>query len=71
MLWGRFDQFITAIIPAKDLRTQLRTGGASLGGGRLSATWSALVAAPSPSWLAVATAGAVRHPYASPTTRRL
>jgi hypothetical protein len=27
MLWGRFDQFITAIIPAKDLRTQVRLRG--------------------------------------------
>jgi hypothetical protein len=27
MLWGRFDQFITAIIPAKDLRTELRLRG--------------------------------------------
>jgi hypothetical protein len=28
MLWGRFDQFLTAIIPAKDLRAQLRLRGA-------------------------------------------
>lgn len=27
MLWGRFDQFLTAVIPAKDLRTQLRLRG--------------------------------------------
>jgi hypothetical protein len=27
MLWGRFDQFITAIIPATDLRTQIRVRG--------------------------------------------
>jgi len=28
MLWGRFDQFLIAVIPAKDLRTQLRLRGA-------------------------------------------
>jgi hypothetical protein len=28
MLWGRFDQFLTAVIPAKDLRAQLRLRGA-------------------------------------------
>jgi len=28
MLWGRFDQVLTAVIPAKDLRTQLRLRGA-------------------------------------------
>jgi hypothetical protein len=27
MLWGRFDQFITAVIPAKDLRAQIRLRG--------------------------------------------
>ena len=27
MIWGRFDQFVTAVIPAKDLRTQLRLRG--------------------------------------------
>jgi len=27
MLWGRFDQFITGVFPAKDLRTQLRRRG--------------------------------------------
>lgn len=27
MLWGRFDQFITTILPAKQLRTQLRLQG--------------------------------------------
>lgn len=27
MLWGRFDPFITAIIPAKDLRAQIRLHG--------------------------------------------
>src|SRR5215831_7389375 len=27
MLWGRFDQFLTAIFPAKDLRTHLRLRG--------------------------------------------
>ena len=27
MLWGRFDQLLTAIIPAKDLRTELRLRG--------------------------------------------
>ena len=27
MLWGRFDQFITATVPAKDLRTELRRRG--------------------------------------------
>ncbi|HEY2767014.1 MAG TPA: hypothetical protein VGI76_02085 [Solirubrobacteraceae bacterium] len=28
MLWGRFDSVLTAVIPAKDLRTQLRLRGA-------------------------------------------
>jgi hypothetical protein len=28
MLWGRFDPFLSAVIPAKDLRTQLRLRGA-------------------------------------------
>jgi hypothetical protein len=27
MIWGRFDQFITAVIPAKNLRTRLRRQG--------------------------------------------
>ena len=27
MLWGRFDQFLSAVIPAKDLRTHLRLRG--------------------------------------------
>jgi len=27
MFWGRFDQFLAAVIPAKDLRTQLRLRG--------------------------------------------
>jgi hypothetical protein len=27
MLWGRFDQFLAAIIPAKDLRAQIRLRG--------------------------------------------
>jgi hypothetical protein len=28
MLWGRFDQFLTAVIPAEDLGTQLCLRGA-------------------------------------------
>jgi hypothetical protein len=27
MLWERFEQFLTAIVPAKDLRTHLRLRG--------------------------------------------
>src|ERR1700755_384680 len=28
MIWGRFDSFLTAVIPAKELRSQLRIHGA-------------------------------------------
>jgi hypothetical protein len=31
MIWGKFDEHIVAVIPAKDLRTELRRAGVSRG----------------------------------------